>query len=207
MVETYVAPVSFVTGQTGIAADLVAKALIDAGHDVRIGPDVPERAEAVVLVEPRPVDWQMVDPLEAAIVVFTLSAPDAASLARSLRKGARAVVDGEGDLDAVVRAVEAVGEGRVVLTTPQVELLVNAVEGDTVTTEDDVPRLSPRETQILASIARGESVKQTARGLGISEKTVEHLQSRLHLKLGARTRAQAVTRAHALGLLPDEHTN
>lgn len=68
----------------------------------------------------------------------------------------------------------------------------------------EVPRLSPLEAQILASITRGESMKQAARALGISEKTVENLQRRLHLELGARTRAQAVARAHALGLLLDD---
>ena len=44
-------------------------------------------------------------------------------------------------------------------------------------------------------------MKQTARDLGIAPKTVENLQGRLFRKLGARNRAQAVARAHALGLL------
>ena len=63
------------------------------------------------------------------------------------------------------------------------------------------PSLTPREIDILASIDRGEVVKQTARQLGISEKTVQNIQSRLFRKLGARNRAQAVARAHELGLL------
>jgi hypothetical protein len=47
-------------------------------------------------------------------------------------------------------------------------------------------------------------VKQTARALGISAKTVENLQSRLFRKLDVRNRAQAVSRAHALGMLAVE---
>ena len=62
-------------------------------------------------------------------------------------------------------------------------------------------RLTPRELSILESVERGESVKQTARSLGIAMKTVENLQSRMFRKLGARNRAHAVTIAHRLGLL------
>jgi two-component system, NarL family, nitrate/nitrite response regulator NarL len=58
-----------------------------------------------------------------------------------------------------------------------------------------------REREIPASIDRGDSVKQTARSLGIAVKTVESLQGRLFRKLGVRNRAQAVAAAHARGLL------
>jgi DNA-binding CsgD family transcriptional regulator len=61
--------------------------------------------------------------------------------------------------------------------------------------------LTPREREILASIDRGDSVKQTARSLGIAVKTVESLQGRLFRKLGVRNRAQAVAAAHTRGLL------
>ena len=197
-------PIAVLGGQSGLAADVVAKALADAGVDVRPVADVhPRNVDAIVLVEPRPADWRLIESIDAAVVVFTLT-PDAASLARALRQGARAIIDGEADLDAVVRAVRLAGDDNVVLTTRQVEVLVGAIEQDAPPAEDDAPRLSPREAQILASIARGESIKQTAIALGISDKTVEHLQGRLHLKLGARNRAQAVTRAHALGLLSDD---
>jgi two-component system, NarL family, nitrate/nitrite response regulator NarL len=64
-------------------------------------------------------------------------------------------------------------------------------------------KLTPREIDILNSIQRGESVKQTARALGISIKTVENLQSRLFRKVGARNRAQAISRAHELNLLEE----
>lgn len=199
------APAVLIGGQPGIAADIVAKVLADAGHDVRTVLDgvehAPADARAIVLVEPRPADWRIVDELSAAVVVFTLGTPDAATIAQSLRRGGRAIVDGEADVEEVVRAVEACGDGRVVLSERQAALLLDALDDDLTAVEDDAPRLSRREAQILAGIAKGESAKQTARVLGISEKTVEHLQRRLHAKLGARTRAQAVTRAHALGLL------
>jgi two-component system, NarL family, nitrate/nitrite response regulator NarL len=50
-------------------------------------------------------------------------------------------------------------------------------------------------------MARGDTVRQTARSLGISVKTVENTQGRLFRKLGARNRAGALAVAHGLGLL------
>ncbi|MFI5896142.1 LuxR family transcriptional regulator [Actinoplanes sp. NPDC051513] len=70
-----------------------------------------------------------------------------------------------------------------------------------VTTAEPLPELTVREADILRSIARGDTVRQTARSLGIAEKTVENTQARLFRKLGARNRAGALATAHALGLL------
>jgi two-component system, NarL family, nitrate/nitrite response regulator NarL len=64
-----------------------------------------------------------------------------------------------------------------------------------------VPELTVREGDILRSIAHGDTVRQTARSLGIAEKTVENTQSRLFRKLGAHNRSGALTTAHALGLI------
>lgn len=194
---------ALVGGRAGLAADVVAKALVGAGIEVGSLAEPPELAiDAVVLVEPRPADWRSASMIDAPVIVFTAEPADAQSLAAALRRGARAIIDGESDVDAVVRAVDLIDLG-VMLTVEQVVVLVDAIELD-VPANEEAPRLSRREAQILASIARGESMKQAARALGISEKTVENLQSRLHLKLGARSRAQAVARAHVLGLLPDE---
>lgn len=63
-------------------------------------------------------------------------------------------------------------------------------------------RLTGREEQVLQSIARGHTIRQTARALGIAAKTVENTQARLFRKLGARNRAEALTVAYRLGRLP-----
>jgi DNA-binding CsgD family transcriptional regulator len=65
--------------------------------------------------------------------------------------------------------------------------------------------LSPREREILALLADGQSQKQIAAALVISPKTVAtHIQHLLS-KLGVHSRAQAVAIAYRLGLveLPD----
>ncbi|MGW6936147.1 response regulator transcription factor [Lentzea sp. NPDC054927] len=66
---------------------------------------------------------------------------------------------------------------------------------------DNVPTLTHRENDILASIARGESVRQTASALGIAVKTVESEQRQLFFKLRVHNRAQALSEAQRLGLL------
>ena len=66
---------------------------------------------------------------------------------------------------------------------------------------ENVPTLTHREHDILASIARGESVRQTAHSLGIAVKTVESEQRQLFFKLRVHNRAQALSEAQRLGLL------
>lgn len=70
-----------------------------------------------------------------------------------------------------------------------------------VVTHESVPTLTHREHDILASIARGESVRQTASALGIAVKTVESEQRQLFFKLRVHNRAQALSEAQRLGLL------
>jgi len=67
-------------------------------------------------------------------------------------------------------------------------------------THESVPTLTHRELDILASIARGESVRQTAHTLGIAVKTVESEQRQLFFKLRVHNRAQALSEAQRLRL-------
>lgn len=66
-----------------------------------------------------------------------------------------------------------------------------------------VPELTPRERDILDSIALGHTIRQTARALGIATKTVENTQARLFRKLGARNRSETLAVAWEVGLLGD----
>jgi ATP/maltotriose-dependent transcriptional regulator MalT len=62
-------------------------------------------------------------------------------------------------------------------------------------------RLSPREVSVLQMISHGLSNKSIARALGITPETVKTHAKSIFAKLAARTRAQAVARAEAMGLL------
>ena len=61
--------------------------------------------------------------------------------------------------------------------------------------------LTPREEQVLALLAQGNSNKQIARNLGISEHGAKHHVGGLLAKLRSSTRAAAVVEAGRLGLL------
>jgi DNA-binding CsgD family transcriptional regulator len=66
--------------------------------------------------------------------------------------------------------------------------------------------LTGRELEIMLLVARGNTSRQIGEALFISPRTVEmHVQGSL-LKLGCRTRAQAVRRLAELGTLPPEAT-
>jgi two-component system, NarL family, response regulator LiaR len=62
--------------------------------------------------------------------------------------------------------------------------------------------LTPRETEVLALIARGQPNKVIARELGVSEKTVKTHVSNLLGKLGVADRTQAALYAVREGLVP-----
>jgi ATP/maltotriose-dependent transcriptional regulator MalT len=61
--------------------------------------------------------------------------------------------------------------------------------------------LTRRETGILQMIADGMSNKRIAQSLGIAPETVKSHAKNIFIKLASRTRAQAVARAQAIGIL------
>lgn len=79
--------------------------------------------------------------------------------------------------------------------------LPGEVSGDSGEIRPRAGDLTRREREILDSIARGDSVRQTAQSLGIAIKTVQCEQRQLFTKLRARNRPDALTRALRLGLL------
>lgn len=64
--------------------------------------------------------------------------------------------------------------------------------------------LSERQREILLKVADGQSTKEIAYDLGVTERVVNHALNQAKSRLGARNRTQAVLRASSLGLLqPD----
>jgi len=62
--------------------------------------------------------------------------------------------------------------------------------------------LSPRECEILALLASGQSNKELARTLGISPNTVKTHVARVFEKLEVQKRVQAIEKARWLALIP-----
>jgi DNA-binding CsgD family transcriptional regulator len=62
--------------------------------------------------------------------------------------------------------------------------------------------LSPRECEILALLASGQSNKEMARALGISPNTIKTHVARVYEKLEVPNRMQAVEKGRWLALIP-----
>jgi DNA-binding NarL/FixJ family response regulator len=161
-----------------------------------------ERAQptVVVLVDPTPRHYTDAAASGVPVVVVATEPLADDALAEAVLGGADAVVSPTASAEHLRRAVATVAAGGVVLDAHQARVVVEAARRSR-TVGGAGSALSGRELDILRSIAKGESVKQTARTLGIRPKTVENVQSRLFRKLNVRNRAQAVSRAYALGLL------
>jgi len=185
-------------GAAGLALEAFGQLLIGEGVPVLDEAPPPRHIAVAVLVEPQGEHWAEARASGLPIVVVMREQADDSQVLAAVLAGAEAVLHGDTDPSEIVTVLSAVARGGTVLAPAQTRAVASlaraAAAQPTVT-------LSKREGEILQSIGRGDSVKQTARSLDIAPKTVENIQSRLFRKLNVRNRAQAVARAHDLGLL------
>ena len=187
-----------VLGPAGLARQQVTTALLAGGMPVTVPR---EHHSLIVLVDPEPADWP--EDIEAGppVVLVCGRPPPRAEVVAALLRGASAVVTTEHLATDLVPACTLAAHGHVVVEADAARAVLAAVR--TPSAPAGLPELTSRELDILRLIATGHTVRQTARTLGIAEKTVENTQSRLYRKLGARNRSVALVAAHALGLLEE----
>lgn len=192
-----------VLGRRGLTRDIVCHALDLSGVATvdLVALDEVDANVVAVLVNPEEADWGQARGLNARVVVVNDGFVDAESSVDVLVRGAHAVVESDLEPDDLVEVIATVAAGEAFLSPRQAGVALERLRRMPDVLADQMT-LTPRELDILASIDRGEVVKQTARHLAISEKTVQNIQSRLFRKLGARNRAQSVARAYEIGLLP-----
>ena len=189
-------------GPDGTVRDLVAAVLTLQGFavDAAETADDTDPSTPLVLVAPGVEEWDAARVADCGVFLVAEGHFGDAEQLDAVLRGADAVVHTDASPVELARAVDAVARGETVLDPRQIRRLAAAARSRAAAARTDLT-LTTRELEILESVERGESVKQTARTLGIAAKTVENLQSRLFRKLGARNRAHAVTLAHRLGLL------
>jgi DNA-binding NarL/FixJ family response regulator len=157
----------------------------------------------VVLVDPEPADWSVPLDLPSRIVVVHSAVLGQAEMVDAVLRGADALVSEAWLAETLMPAFRMVEAGYLLINAEQARKFIGAGYARMSRSSPFTPiELTRRERQILDLIDRGHSVKQTARELGISVKTVESLQSRLFRKLGIRNRAEALVVAYGLGLVP-----
>jgi len=80
-------------------------------------------------------------------------------------------------------------------------LIILARMGDIASTGSNASTLNDRELNVLVSVARGKTSAEIARHLQVSKRTVDYWMENAKLKLQAATRAEAVLKAVAGGLI------
>ncbi|HEY3020960.1 MAG TPA: response regulator transcription factor [Solirubrobacteraceae bacterium] len=137
--------------------------------------------------------------LPASRVIVLTSFADDERLLPAIQAGAAGYLLKNVAPQELARAVRAAHAGEALLDTAVAARLVEAIA--TPPGEDAPPeRLTPREREVLALLARGLSNKRIARELGVAEKTVKTHVSHLLAKLGVADRTEAAVYAVRAGL-------
>jgi DNA-binding NarL/FixJ family response regulator len=194
--------IAAIEGGPRLVVDVLIHLLSSAGVEVIDIEDAADASAVTVLVASEADDWDDAHAQHTPVVLVTRDPCNEDVVVSAVLRGADAVVHADAHPSELIEAIRVVRAGGTHLDPLHARALADSAREQSVKRAAEV-RLTPRETDILESIERGESVKQTARALGISVKTVENTQSRLFRKLGARNRAQAVKRLHLLGLFAD----
>ncbi|MDV6373363.1 response regulator transcription factor [Deinococcus arenicola] len=126
---------------------------------------------------------RMTHPSVVSVLITTFAEPAIVQAARTA--GARGYVSKETDPESLARQL------RDIVAHPEIDYLPQV----------EVPRLTPREAEVLPLLAQGFSNKEIAKSLGVSPDTVKDHLARLYAKLDAGDRTQAVSRARSIGLL------
>ena len=116
------------------------------------------------------------------LVLTTFGTAD--GIAHALEAGALGAVMKSIEFPDLVKAITSVAAGERVVS-PEIERILSS--------DSSVPALSPRQTEILQSIARGLSNPDISKQLNISLDMVKEHVSVLFAKIGAANRAEAVS--------------
>jgi two-component system nitrate/nitrite response regulator NarL len=154
-----------------------------------------------VLVDPEPAHWPTSGATGHHVVVVRSGVLDQAAMVRDLSRGAAGVIEAERVDSQLLPALSLAAEGCLVIGGSQARPAARAVISHSAERMSRVPDVTARERDILSSIALGHTVRQTARTLGITAKTVENTQAHLFSKLRVRNRAGALAAAYAIGLI------
>ncbi len=137
-------------------------------------------------------------------VIALTSVLEDASVVGAVRAGAIGYLLKDTQADALCEAIKAAAAGQVQLTPKAAARLMQAISAP-----ESPEELTERETEVLRQMAGGQSNKQIARSLHISEKTVKTHVSNILSKLGVQSRTQATLYAIRTGLAsttPVDHT-
>jgi DNA-binding NarL/FixJ family response regulator len=177
-----------VLGRPGLLRDLVRDSLLGLGSHVRrLGEGTSNSVQIMVLPSGRELDR-----IGNSRAVVIGSVPESIGLVGAIERGVTSVLPVTVSPSVLHEAVDRARSGRSMLIGETTNDLVNSLWSRPGARR----RLTPREAEILSAIQSGESMKQTARRLGIAEKTVESLRQQTYRKLGVRSAFEARNADH-----------
>jgi two-component system response regulator DevR len=131
------------------------------------------------------------DEFPAMQVVFLTSSSDEVDIFAAIVAGACGYVLKQTRSAELVRTLEAVGRGESLLDPGVTGMVLERIRRIASGTDnDDANELTVRERQILPLIAAGQTNKEIAAALFLSDKTVKNYVSSIFAKLGLDRRAQ-----------------
>ena len=135
---------------------------------------------------------ELVKVLPETRVLLLTSFATSDGIVRALNAGATGVVMKDSPNSALIDAIRAVAAGRNAISPEVRRLIAN---------DPPVESLTPRQTEVLQSLARGLTNRDIAMQLSISEDRIEQHVRTLLLKLGVANRTEAVALAFKKHLL------
>ncbi len=140
---------------------------------------------------------------ETRILVLT-GRTDGEAVLASMRAGADGFLVKTSGVRDIASAIERVGRGERVFAPEQerraIQELGRLVRHSRQRTKAEA-LVTEREREVLQLLARGLTMQQVARRLGISPRTVESHVTKIYRKLDADSRVQAIWKAAGLGLI------
>lgn len=139
----------------------------------------------------------------AAALVLTAS-PDPAIYARAVAAGAAGVLNKSARVAEVMDAIRRLAGGEALLSTDEVVALLRLVDRERAQSREArhaFGQLTPREWDVLHSLAEGMGDREIARKLGCGLGTVRGHGSKMLQKLDAKSRLQALVYAARQGFV------
>lgn len=139
---------------------------------------------------------------EGANVVVVTASTDHGRWGACVRQGARKVLSKGRPLQETLSTVRRLHQGLPVMTSDELERLLDAWRSDRMVTDDMRRRLellTPREKQVLGALIEGHNVREIARMGVVSEATVRTQVKSILGKLEVSSQLAAVGLAHHVG--------
>lgn len=167
---------------------------------------LPVKPADVVLMDPMglsPLGMELVRLVVNAapdthVVVLTASQQEK-ELFAAVRAGVRGYLAKSADLSELLETIRAVSFGEALISPELAVQLLN----EFARLSQEQTGLTGRERDILNAIVRGDSNREIANHLGLSEKTVKNYVSDILSKLGVRDRTEAAVYALQMGLVTE----